>query len=98
MCEPQKDMHDKSLQSCSTLCNPMDCSLPASSVHGDSPGKTTGVGCHVLLQGIFLTQGSNLCLFCLLLWQAGSLPLASPEKPRGTAYENENSSWKTEKK
>ena len=25
----------------------------------DSPGKNTGVGCHVLLQGIFLTQGSN---------------------------------------
>ena len=28
----------------------------------DSPGKKTVVGCHVLLQGIFLTQGSNLCL------------------------------------
>ena len=32
--------------SCLTLCNPMDCSLPGSSVHGDSPGKNTGVGCH----------------------------------------------------
>ena len=28
-----------------TLCDPMDCSLPSSSVHGDSPGKNTGVGC-----------------------------------------------------
>ena len=28
----------------------------------DSPGKHTGVGCHALLQGIFLTQGSNPCL------------------------------------
>ena len=28
----------------------------------DSPGKNTGVGCHTLLQGIFPTQGSNLCL------------------------------------
>ena len=37
----------------------MDCSLPGSSVHGDSPGKNPGVGCHALLQGIFLTQGSN---------------------------------------
>ena len=37
----------------------MDCSPPGSSVHGDSPGKNTGVGCHVLLQGIFPTQGSN---------------------------------------
>ena len=40
----------------------MDCSLPGSSVHGDSPGKKTGVGCHALLQGIFLTQGSNQAL------------------------------------
>ena len=36
-------------QSCLTLCNPMDCSPPGSFVHGDSPGKNTGVGCHVLL-------------------------------------------------
>ena len=46
-------------QSCPILCNPMDCSLPGSSVHGDSPGKNTGVGCHALLQGIFPTKGSN---------------------------------------
>ena len=49
----------KSLQSCLTLCDPMDCSLPGSSVHGDSPGKNPGVGCHALLQGILPTQGSN---------------------------------------
>ena len=46
-------------QSCLTLCNPMDCSLPGSSVHRDFPGKSTGVGCHALLQGIFPTKGSN---------------------------------------
>ena len=46
-------------QSCLTLCNLMDCSLPGSSVLGDSPGKNTGVCCHSLLQRIFLTQGSN---------------------------------------
>ena len=46
-------------QSCPTLCDPMDCSPPGSSVHGDSPGKNTGVGRHALLQGIFPTQGSN---------------------------------------
>ena len=45
--------------SCLTVCDPMDYSLPGSSVHGDSPVKNTGVGCHVLLQGIFPTQGSN---------------------------------------
>ena len=43
-------------------CNPRDCSPPGSSAHGDSPSKNTGVGCHVLLQGIFLTQVSNLGL------------------------------------
>ena len=46
-------------QSCPTLCNPVGCNLPDSSVQGDSPGKNTGVGCHALLQGIFPTQGSN---------------------------------------
>ena len=40
----------------------MDCNPPGSSVHGDSPGKNIGVGCHALLQGIFLTQGLYLGL------------------------------------
>ena len=46
-------------QLCPTLCDPMDYSPPGSSVPGDSPGKNTGVGCHALLQGFFLTQQSN---------------------------------------
>ena len=60
-------------RSCLTLCDPMDCRLPGSSIHGDSPGKNTGVGCHALLQGIFLTQGSNLGLLqCKqILYQQG---------------------------
>ena len=37
----------------------MDCSPPGSSVHGESPSKNTGVGCHALLLRIFPTQGSN---------------------------------------
>ena len=37
----------------------MVCSLPGYSVHGDSPGKSTGVGCHALLQGVVPTKGSN---------------------------------------
>ena len=45
-------------QPCLTVCDPMDCGLPGSSVHEDSPGENTGVGCH-LLQGIFPTQGLN---------------------------------------
>ena len=51
-------------QPCLTLCNPMDCSPPGSSAHGDPPGKNTGVGCHALLQGICTTQGSNSSLPC----------------------------------
>ena len=42
------------------LCDPMDCSLSGSSVLGDSARKNTGVGCHALLQGIFLTQVSHI--------------------------------------
>ena len=45
--------------SCLTLCGPMDSSPPGLSVHGDSPGKKTGLDWHALLQGIFPTQGSN---------------------------------------
>ena len=47
----------------------------------DLPGKNTGVGCHFLLQGISLTQGSNPCLLHLLHWQVSSLPLAVCGKP-----------------
>ena len=43
---------------CLTLCDSMDCSPPGSSVHEDSPGKNTGMGCHALLQ-TFLAQGLN---------------------------------------
>ena len=47
------------VQSCLTLYDPMDCSQPVSSVHGIFQGKNNEVGCHFLLQGIFLIQGSN---------------------------------------
>ena len=47
----------------------------------NSPGKNTGVGCHALLQGIFPTLGLNPSLFCLLHWQACSLPLMPPGMP-----------------
>ena len=46
-------------QSCPILCDAMDCSLPGSSVHGDSPDKNTGVGYYAFPQGIFQTQQSN---------------------------------------
>ena len=41
-------------------------------VHEIFPGKNTGAGHHFLLQGIFLNQGLNLHLLCLLRWQVGS--------------------------
>ena len=68
---------------CPTLCNPMDCSPPGSSAHGDFPGKYTGVGCHCLLQGLFPTQGWNKLLLKIDLnqltpLQPGSyLPMAT---------------------
>ena len=45
-----------------TLCDSMGCSPSGSSVHRDSLGKNTGVGCYLLLEGIFLTQELNLGL------------------------------------
>ena len=66
----------KSLESCPTLCNPMECSPPDSSVHGILQARTLAwVALH---QGIFPTQGSNLHLLCLLHWPASSLPLVPP--------------------
>ena len=55
-------------QSCPTLCDPMCCSLPGSSVHGDSLGRNTGVGSHALLQGIFPTQGCRIADGFFTIW------------------------------
>ena len=61
------------------LCDPME---PTSLLcPWDLPDKNTGVGCHFLLQGIFLIQGSNLHLLHLLHWQVGSLPPVPLGKP-----------------
>ena len=49
----------KAAQSCPTLCDLMDCSLPGSSVHGILQAGNTLVGTHSLLQGILPTEGSN---------------------------------------
>ena len=51
-------------QSCLTLCNPMDCSPPGSSIHGDFPGKNTGVGCLFLLQGSYRPRNWT-CVSCI---------------------------------
>ena len=54
----------------------------------DSPGKNPRLSCHVLVQGIFPTQGVSPRLLCLLHWQSGSLPQASPGKPIFCAKKN----------
>ena len=65
-------------QSCLTLCDPTDCSLPGSSVHGISKAR---IQAWVAIQGIFTTQGSHLHLLCLLHWQVDSLPLCHLGSP-----------------
>ena len=62
------------------LYDAVDCSPPGSSVHGDSLGKNTGVGCCALLQGIFPTQRLNP-----RLWEPSRL--AAPQ-PDGSAVKN----------
>ena len=47
-------------QSCPTHCDPMDYSLPGSSVHLISQARIVELGCHLLLQGMFPTYRSNL--------------------------------------
>ena len=72
-------------QLCPTVCDPMDCNPPGSSVHENSPGKNTGVGCHALLQGIFLTgiePGSPAL-------QVDSLPAELPGKRESQAAWNQ---------
>ena len=71
-------VHAKSFQLCLTLCDPMDHSLPGSSVHGILQARIMEWVASPP-PGIFPTQGSNPCLLRLLNCQSDSLPLA----PRG---------------
>ena len=66
-------------QWCLTLCDPMDCSPPGSSAHGDSLGKNTEVGCHALLQGNL--PNSGIKTRCPAMQEAHSLPSEPPGKP-----------------
>ena len=71
----------KSLQSCPTLCNTMDCSPTGSSVHGILQAGILEWVAVSSSKGIFPIQGSNQSLLSLLHWQASSLPLAPLGKP-----------------
>ena len=75
-----KKVKVKVAQSCPTFCGTTVCSLPGSSVHGDSPGKKTGVGFHALLQGSS-NSGTKPRSPAL---QADSLPSEPPGKSKNT--------------
>ena len=71
----------KSLQLCPTLCDPMDYSLPGSSVHGILQTRILEWVAMPSSRGSSRPMGLNPCLLSFLHWQAGSLPLALPGKP-----------------
>ena len=81
-------MRAQSLQSCPTLCDPMDCSMPGFSVYGDSLCNNTGVGCMSTSKGSSWPgdrpgrSSSIFYILCLLHWQAGTLPLVLHGKSR----------------
>ena len=68
-----------------TLCDPMDCNPPSSSVRGDSPGKRSGMGSFSLLQGNLPNPGIE---FRSPTLQADSLPSKPPGKPKSTAVDS----------
>ena len=65
-------------RSCPTLCEPVNCSPPGSSVHGDSPGKNTAVGCQCPPPGDLPNPGTEPRSPAL---QEDSLPSQPPGKP-----------------
>ena len=69
-------MRAKSFQSCLTLCDPMDCSPPSSSVHGILQTRIPEWVAVPSSREIVPTQGSNMHLLSLLHWQVGSLLLS----------------------
>ena len=72
----------------------MDCSSHQVLCLWDSPDKNIRVGSQALLQGITLTQGSNLQSLCPLYWQAGSLPLAPLGKLKSKDTGNQSQVFK----
>ena len=66
---PMRESENEVAQSCPTLRDPMDCSLPGSSIHGIFPGKSTGVGCHCLLELHYYNHWSYIELY---IWSTAS--------------------------
>ena len=77
------------IQSCPTLCDPMDCSPPGSSVHGVLQARI-GEKVAIPPPGDLPNPGIEPSFLCFLHWQAGSLPLAPAGKPKAvyiTSYQ-----------
>ena len=75
-------MHAMLLQSCLTLCDPMDCSLPGSSVHGISQARILEWVAMSSSRGSSQPRDQTLVSYTYLHWHVGSLPLAPSGKPR----------------
>ena len=71
----------KSLQACLTLCDPMGCSSPGSSVRGILQARILERVAMPSSGGSSWPKDRTHNLWHLLSWQAGSLPLAPPGKP-----------------
>ena len=70
----------KSLQSCPTVCDPMDCSPPGSSVHGDSPRRVLEWVATPSSGGSSWPRDLTHVSYASCIGQASSLPLAPPGK------------------
>ena len=74
-------MHAKSLQSCPTLCNPMDCSPPGSSVHGILQARILEWVTMPSSRGSFQSRDRTPVSYHLLHWRVDSLPPVPPNLP-----------------
>ena len=79
----------KLLQLCLILCDPMDCSLPGSSVHEILQARILEQVAMPSYRGASQTRDQTRAS-CLLYWQVGSLPLAPPGKPAETRQSQAN--------
>ena len=79
-------------QSCPTLCDRIDCSLPGSSIHGILQARILAWVVILFFRGIFPTQRANPLLLCLLHWHADSLPSAPHGKPHPERSRSKNRS------
>ena len=78
-------VHAKSLQLCPTLCDPMDYSLPGSSVHGILQTRILERVAMLFVRASSPPRDRTR-VSCFLCWQMGSLPPGPPGKPKSSAH------------